>query len=98
MESSRQLAPKNESPLAAEEFGRALPGNHSGSCVRALMHAVLLKREALARDSHQTANSRASLGQLGHMEPAAEQPCPSLPILFNPYGIGRSQAPAELVC
>lgn len=45
MESSRQLAPKNESPLAAEEFGGALLGNHAGSCVRVLMHTVLLKRE-----------------------------------------------------
>jgi len=44
-----------------------------------LIHIMLLKRETLASDFQKTANFRASLGQLGHMEPAAVAALPPSP-------------------
>lgn len=66
-------------------MGRVSVGNHAGSWVPALLHIVLLKRETLASDCHETANFRASLGQLGHVEPAAVAALPSSPVL-DAYG------------
>lgn len=58
-----------------------------------LIHVVLLKRETLASDFHKTANFRASLVQLGHMEPAAVA---ALPLSSRPsQSIWNRQKPSS---